>query len=71
MNDCLQGYLFFDLTVNVKWSGKNYELEIDVNEPALLFKCQLYDLTGVPPERQKIMIKGGTLKVKFFYNFQG
>ncbi|VAH60938.1 unnamed protein product [Triticum turgidum subsp. durum] len=28
----------------------------------MVFKTQLYTLTGVPPERQKIMVKGGILK---------
>lgn len=38
-------------------------MEIDTSQPPYVFKCQLYDLTGVPPERQKIMVKGGLLKV--------
>lgn len=28
----------------------------------MLFKAQLYALTGVQPERQKVMVKGITLK---------
>lgn len=28
----------------------------------MLFKAQLYALTGVQPERQKVMVKGMTLK---------
>lgn len=38
-------------------------MEIDTTQPPYVFKCQLFDLTGVPPERQKIMVKGGLLKV--------
>lgn len=37
-------------------------MEIDTDQPPALFKMQLFSLTGVPPERQKIMVKGGTLK---------
>ncbi|GFZ11753.1 ubiquitin carboxyl-terminal hydrolase [Actinidia rufa] len=37
-------------------------VEIDTIQPPYVFKCQLYDLTGVPSERQKIMVKGGLLK---------
>ncbi|CAA2995658.1 ubiquitin carboxyl-terminal hydrolase 6 [Olea europaea subsp. europaea] len=37
-------------------------VEIDISQSPYLFKCQLYDLTGVPPERQKIMVKGGLLR---------
>ncbi|XWS12047.1 hypothetical protein CRYUN_Cryun37aG0057100 [Craigia yunnanensis] len=51
------------LTVNVKWQKEVFKaVEIDTSQPPNVFKCQLYDLTGVPPERQKIMVKGGLLK---------
>ncbi|WCJ39589.1 Ubiquitin carboxyl-terminal hydrolase 6 [Euphorbia peplus] len=51
------------LTVSVKWQKEVFsKVEIDTSQPPYLFKCQLYDLTGVPPERQKIMVKGGLLK---------
>lgn len=50
-------------TVSVKWQKENFSaVEIDTSQPPYVFKCQLYDLTGVPPERQKIMVKGGLLK---------
>lgn len=52
------------VTVNVKWGGKKLEnVEVDTAQPGIVFKTQLYTLTGVPPERQKIMVKGGMLKV--------
>ncbi|CAL9221731.1 unnamed protein product [Arabidopsis halleri] len=51
------------LTVSVKWQKKVFEsMEIDTSQPPYVFKAQLYDLSGVPPERQKIMVKGGILK---------
>ncbi|KAI8374137.1 uncharacterized protein BYT42DRAFT_575257 [Radiomyces spectabilis] len=51
------------VNVNVKWSGKKFEnLELDTDESPELFKMQIYSQTGVPPERQKIMVKGGMLK---------
>eukprot|EP00262_Sarcandra_glabra_P009459 TRINITY_DN23859_c0_g1_i1.p1 TRINITY_DN23859_c0_g1~~TRINITY_DN23859_c0_g1_i1.p1 ORF type:complete len:475 (-),score=104.92 TRINITY_DN23859_c0_g1_i1:490-1914(-) len=51
------------LTVSVKWQKELFPaVEIDTSQPPLVFKCQMYDLTGVPPERQKIMVKGGLLK---------
>lgn len=50
-------------TVSVKWQKEMFSgVEIDTNQSPYVFKCQLYDLTGVPPERQKIMVKGGLLK---------
>lgn len=52
------------LAVSVKWQKETFPgVEIDTSQPPYVFKCQLYDLTGVPPERQKIMVKGGLLKV--------
>ncbi|VFQ66962.1 unnamed protein product [Cuscuta campestris] len=51
------------LTVSVKWQKELFPaVEIDTSQPPYVFKCQLFDLTGVPPERQKIMVKGGLLK---------
>ncbi|XP_039833364.1 uncharacterized protein LOC120694258 isoform X6 [Panicum virgatum] len=37
-------------------------MEIDTSQPPIVFKSQLYTLTGVPPECQKIIGKGGTLE---------
>ncbi|XP_074296054.1 ubiquitin carboxyl-terminal hydrolase 6-like [Silene latifolia] len=50
------------LRVSVKWQKKTFPVEIDATQSPFLFKCQLFDLTGIPPERQKIMVKGGLLK---------
>ncbi|XP_073006842.1 ubiquitin carboxyl-terminal hydrolase 6 [Typha latifolia] len=50
-------------TVSVKWQKELFPaVEIDTTQPPVVFKSQLYTLTGVPPERQKIMVKGGLLK---------
>ncbi|KAJ3192927.1 Ubiquitin carboxyl-terminal hydrolase 14 [Irineochytrium annulatum] len=49
--------------VQVKWSGKKFDIDLDPAQPGLVFKTQLYTLTGVEPDRQKILIKGGTLKM--------
>ena len=50
--------------MSVKWQKKVFpDMEVDTSQPPYVFKCQLYDLTGVPPERQKIIVKGGLLKV--------
>lgn len=49
--------------VKVKWGKESYQdVEVDTDEAPLLFKAQLYALTGVQPERQKVMLKGVTLK---------
>ncbi|KAM0881096.1 hypothetical protein ACQ4PT_033166 [Festuca glaucescens] len=51
------------VTVSVKWQKQVFsDIEIDTSQSPFVFKAQLYALTGVPPERQKIMVKGGILK---------
>ncbi|QDZ26038.1 ubiquitin carboxyl-terminal hydrolase [Chloropicon primus] len=50
------------IKVQVKWKKGKYDVEVDTAQPPSLFKMQLFSLTGVPPERQKILVKGGTLK---------
>lgn len=47
--------------VNVKWGKEKYSVDLDLDESPLVFKSQLFTLTGVPPDRQKVMIKGRTL----------
>ncbi|PSK33450.1 Ubiquitin carboxyl-terminal hydrolase 6 [Elsinoe australis] len=46
----------------VKHQGKKYDVELDPDATGETFKLQLYSLTDVEPERQKILVKGGQLK---------
>jgi len=49
--------------VIVKWGKQQFDVEIDTSESVEVFKAQLFALTSVPIERQKIMgVKGGQLK---------
>ncbi|KAI9500148.1 hypothetical protein BX070DRAFT_67053 [Coemansia spiralis] len=48
--------------VQVKWQGKKYDVDVDTSMPGEVFKMQLFSLTGVEPDRQKILVKGGQLK---------
>ncbi|KAL4793993.1 hypothetical protein BDV19DRAFT_208306 [Aspergillus venezuelensis] len=50
------------IPVVVKHQGKRYDVELDPSSNGETFKFQLYSLTGVEPERQKILVKGGQLK---------
>lgn len=51
------------IRVSVRWQTSTYDLPLDTNGDVSTFRCQLFELTGVPPERQKISgVKGGTLK---------
>uniref|UniRef100_A0A8C4E412 Ubiquitin carboxyl-terminal hydrolase n=1 Tax=Dicentrarchus labrax TaxID=13489 RepID=A0A8C4E412_DICLA len=50
-------------TLNVKWGKEKFDaVELNTEEPPMVFKAQLFALTGVQPDRQKVMVKGGTLK---------
>lgn len=44
--------------VKVKWNKQEYVLEIGLTEELGLLKTQLFSLTGVLPEKQKILLKG-------------
>lgn len=46
----------------MKHQGKRHEVELDPSSNGETFKYQLFSLTGVEPERQKILVKGGQLK---------
>lgn len=49
--------------VKVKWGKEIYpDVEANTDEDPLVFKAQLFALTGVQPSRQKVMLKGTTLK---------
>jgi ubiquitin carboxyl-terminal hydrolase 14 len=51
------------IKVNIKWGKEQFkDIELNLDEPPLVFKAQLFALTGVQPERQKIMIKGQTIQ---------
>ena len=44
--------------VACKWGKEVFgDIEVDTMQPPLMFKSALFSLSGVPPERQKIMIK--------------
>lgn len=51
------------MKVNVKW-GKNAFSDVPLNteDSPQTFKAHLFELTGVPPERQKLLIKGNVVK---------
>lgn len=48
--------------VTVKWGKETYAVEVDTAQPPAVFKSQIFSLTGVPPERQKVLVKGTQLK---------
>ncbi|EIN05233.1 cysteine proteinase [Punctularia strigosozonata HHB-11173 SS5] len=50
------------LPVHIKHAGRTYDLTLDTDQPPTAFKQTIYELTGVPQERMKVMVKGGVLK---------
>ncbi|XP_029194255.2 ubiquitin carboxyl-terminal hydrolase 14-like isoform X2 [Acropora millepora] len=58
-------------TVVVKWGKEKFEnVELNSDESPELFKAQLFALSGVAPERQKVMYKGSVLKDNDWGNFK-
>ena len=47
--------------IKVKWNKQEFTLEIDLNQELGLLRTQLFSLTGVIPEKQKILMKGKVL----------
>mmetsp|Transcript_38551 Transcript_38551/g.46608 ORF Transcript_38551/g.46608 Transcript_38551/m.46608 type:complete len:495 (+) Transcript_38551:208-1692(+) len=49
--------------VNVKWGKEIFkDVEIDYAQPPVVFKTQIFSMSGVPIDRQKVMAKGKMLK---------
>ena len=59
---CQTSCVLTTVIVFVKHQGKKHEVELDPTSNGETFKYQLYSLTGVEPDRQKILVKGGQLK---------
>jgi hypothetical protein len=51
------------LKVSVKHAGKTHELYLDTDQSPAAFKDLIYQATGVPVDRMKVMAKGTVLKV--------
>lgn len=45
--------------VTIKNAGKVYEIEVGASDTGLIFKQKIQEATNIPPERQKILVKGG------------
>ncbi|XP_031552451.1 ubiquitin carboxyl-terminal hydrolase 14-like [Actinia tenebrosa] len=57
--------------VNIKWGKEKFEnVELNTDEPTEVFKAQLFALSSVPPERQKVMLKGAVLKDDSWESFK-
>ncbi|KAI9845612.1 MAG: deubiquitinating enzyme [Thelocarpon superellum] len=50
------------IPVIVKHQGKRHNVDLDPTSTGEVFKYQVYSITGVEPDRQKIIVKGGQLK---------
>lgn len=62
-SEYLTSIFFSRKLVKVKWGKETFD-QVDVNtdEEPMLFKAQLFALTGVQPQSQKVMLKGALLK---------
>ncbi|PPQ95123.1 hypothetical protein CVT25_011666 [Psilocybe cyanescens] len=51
------------IDIHIKHAGKTYDIKLDPDLPPAVFKDTIYSVTGIPPDRMKVMVKGGVLKV--------
>ncbi|KAG8830802.1 deubiquitinating enzyme [Serendipita sp. 399] len=54
------------IDVAIKHAGKTMNVVLDTSQPPLAFKQVIYEQTGVPVDRMKVMSKGAVLKVPYF-----
>ena len=45
--------------MTLRWGKQNLPLTIDLNEDAAVLKAQIYALTSIPTDKQKILLKSG------------
>lgn len=50
------------IPIVVRHGGRSYDVDVDEHLKGISLKQRLAALTGVPPERQKVLIKGSQLK---------
>ncbi|KAE9403389.1 cysteine proteinase [Gymnopus androsaceus JB14] len=50
------------ISVNIKHAGKTHSVQLDTDLPPAAFKESIYNVTGIPVDRMKVMVKGGVLK---------
>ncbi|KAF8836234.1 cysteine proteinase [Paxillus ammoniavirescens] len=50
------------LAVRVQHSGKTYDVQLDPDLSPTIFKDAVYQVTGVPPDRMKVIVNRVTLK---------
>jgi len=45
--------------IHVKWGAKKLDVDVSTELEPLVLKSQLFEMTGVLPERQKVIVKVG------------
>jgi hypothetical protein len=48
--------------IKVKWNRNTYEVDVTLSDNVLSLKDKLFSLTGVSPDKQKLILAGKTLK---------
>lgn len=62
---------YLSFLVKVKWGKETYPgVEVNTDDDPVVFKAQIFALTGVQPERQKVVCKGVTLRDDSWANFK-
>lgn len=57
--------------VNIKWGKEKFDsVHCNTDDPPIVFKATLFSLSGVQPDRQKVMFKGVVIKDDDWGNIQ-
>ena len=50
------------MQIKLKWKKDKHDIDVDTTQSPLDFKVQVYSLTGLPPDQQKLIFRGHILK---------
>ena len=53
----------------MKWGKESYDVDIVAADGVDVLRAQIFALTSVPTDRQKLLFKGKMIKVQFFSAF--
>ncbi len=53
--------------VSVKWNKLSFDVDVEPSLGVEVLKAQLFDLSNVPVDKQKLMFKGKILKVRISF----
>ena len=53
------------INATLRWGAKRFDVKVDLSAPPQEFKRVVAELTGVLPQKQRLLVKGAMIKVVF------